>query len=222
MDMQYTAVIFDLDGTLLNTLEDIAEASNQALATCGLPPFPVDRYRDFVGQGVRRLCERIIPAGDNQQRLMEKCLVEFRRAYSANWNVRTRPYDGTDELLEGLASRDVRMAVLSNKPHDFVRKSVEEYFPKVPFQAVLGEGNGIAPKPDPTGAQQIMEQFGLPPHEFLYLGDTPTDMATAIAAGALPVGASWGFRPTKELEAAGARHIIGQPQELLDIVDAEA
>jgi len=217
--MQYTAVTFDLDGTLLDTLADIAEAGNHALAACGLPTHPVDRYRDWVGKGLRRLCEQVIPPGDDWQRMTEKCIGEFRRAYGEAWNVRTRAYDGVEELLDALAALNVPMAVLSNKPHDFVQACVDEFFPHVPFGAVLGEGDGVPPKPDPTGTRMIVERFGVPAEQFVYLGDTPTDMATAAAAGMLPVGVSWGFRPVEELESAGARHIIGEPRELIALME---
>ena len=216
--MPYPAVIFDLDGTLLDTLADIAESSNRVLASHGLRTFPVDDYRQWVGQGLRRLLERVVPPGEEQERMIAACIREFREVYSREWNVRTRPYPGVLELLGLLGSRGVRMAVLSNKPHEFARRCVEHYFADARFEAVLGEGNGIPPKPDPTGARMIIEQTGLPPEEFVYLGDTPTDVATAIAAGVLPVGVTWGFRPREELEAAGARYLIERPGELVELL----
>lgn len=217
--MPYSAVIFDLDGTLLDTLADIAESGNRVLGSHGLRTFEVDDYRQFVGQGLRRLLERVIPPGKEQEPLIETCIREFREVYSREWNVRTRPYPGVLELLGRLGSQGVRMAVLSNKPHDFARRCVEHYFADTPFAAVLGEGNGVPPKPDPTGARMIIDRIGLPPEELVYLGDTPTDMATAIAAGTLPVGALWGFRPREELEASGARHLIERPAELIGVLE---
>jgi phosphoglycolate phosphatase len=217
--MPYSAVIFDLDGTLLDTLADIAESANRVLASHGLCTLPVDDYRQFVGQGLRRLLERVIPPGDEQEPLIRTCTREFRGVYSREWNVRTRPYPGVLELLGRLTSQGVPMAVLSNKPHEFARRCVEHYFPETPFEAVLGEGNGIPPKPDPTGARMIIEQIGLTPEEFVYLGDTPTDMATAIAVGTLPVGVLWGFRPREELEAAGAELLIERPGELIAVLE---
>jgi phosphoglycolate phosphatase len=222
MNVPYSAVIFDLDGTLLDTLADIAESSNRVLASHGLPTFPVDDYRQFVGQGLRRLLERVIPAGDEQEPLIQTCSREFREVYSREWNVRTRPYPGVLELVELLRSRGIRMAVLSNKPHEFTQRCVEHYLAGTPFEVVLGEGNGIPPKPDPTGARRVIEQIGLAPEKFVYLGDTSTDMATAIAAGTLPVGALWGFRPREELEAAGAKHLIERPGELIEIMEGNA
>jgi len=216
--MPYPAVIFDLDGTLLDTLADIAESSNRVLASHGLRTFPVDDYRQWVGQGLRRLLERVVPPGEEQERMIAACIREFREVYSREWNVRTRPYPGVLELLGLLGSRGVRMAVLSNKPHEFARRCVEHYFADARFEAVLGEGNGIPPKPDPTGARMIIDRVGLAPEEFVYLGDTPTDVATAIAAGVLPVGVTWGFRPREELEAAGARYLIERPGELVELL----
>jgi len=211
--MPYSAVIFDLDGTLLDTLADIAESGNRVLASHSLRTFPVDDYRQWVGQGLRRLLERVIPPGGEQEPLIETCIREFREVYSREWNVRTRPYPGVLELLGRLASQGVRMAVLSNKPHEFARRCVEHYFPDTPFEAVLGEVGGIPPKPDPTGARMIIDRIGLPPEEFVYLGDT---------AGTLPVGALWGFRPREELEASGARHLIERPGELVGVLESEA
>jgi len=123
--MPYPAVIFDLDGTLLDTLADIAESSNRVLASHGLRTFPVDDYRQWVGQGLRRLLERVVPPGEEQERMIAACIREFREVYSREWNVRTRPYPGVLELLGLLGSRGVRMAVLSNKPHEFARRCVQ-------------------------------------------------------------------------------------------------
>jgi phosphoglycolate phosphatase len=213
--MPCRAVLFDLDGTLLDTLEDLAHAANAALSACGHPTHSVPAYRMLVGAGVRKLFERALPSGRVTPAEIERCAAVFREAYGKGWNIRTRPYDGIDDMLEQVAQRGLAMAVLSNKPDDFTQTCVREYFPDVPFALVLGEKPGVPPKPDPTGARHIVAVLGISPEEFLYLGDTSIDMETARLAGMRPVGALWGFRSQEELVAAGAEIVLEQPRDFI-------
>jgi phosphoglycolate phosphatase len=217
--MQFPAVIFDLDGTLLDTLADIADSVNRVLADRGCPTYPVDAYRHFVGEGAARLFERALPADRRRPEVVAECLHAFREAYAGNWNVRTRPYDGVPELLDGLTARAVRMAVLSNKPDRFTRLCVEEYLSRWRFEVVFGQREGVPRKPDPTGALEIASRLGVAAERFVYLGDSATDVRTARSARMRAVGAAWGFRPAEELEAAGAEVIIERPVEFLATVD---
>lgn len=214
--MPYRAIVFDLDGTLLNTLDDIADGANAVLAEGGYPTHPVDAYRYFIGNGVATLFERALPEDDRRPSIIRACVEGFRQVYERHWDVKTHLYDGVAELLDALVTRDVRMAVLSNKPHSFTRKSVGRYLSRWPLSPVLGQRDGIPHKPDPAGALEIADELGVAPTEFLYLGDTATDMETARAAGMFAVGALWGFRPEEELREAGAAALIAGPLELLN------
>lgn len=216
--MKIQAVIFDLDGTLLNTLEDIAESANRVLQRAGLPVHPVDSYRYFVGEGLQRLIERIIPEDDRNNEKVQTLVADFRLDYSNNWKVKTGPYKGIDTLLDGLVAQGLKLAVFSNKPHEFTLVCVRDFFADWPFEAVLGQQEGRARKPDPAGAFIIAEQLGMKPSEILYLGDTATDMKTAGAAGMVPVGALWGFRTEKELQESGAAFIVKNPLQVLDLL----
>lgn len=216
--MAIRAVLFDLDGTLLDTLDDIGGAMNLVLADHGLPQYPLSRYRWFVGDGAEVLVRRALPAGQATEALVRQCLADFRTAYAQCWNVRTKPYPGIPELLDALTERGMGMAVLSNKPHEFTVRCVDTYLPRWRFAAVFGEEPGRLRKPDPAGALEIAQCLNVPPRDIVYLGDTATDMQTARAAGMLPVGALWGFRPASELLAAGARHLIETPAGLLDLL----
>jgi phosphoglycolate phosphatase len=213
--MDYSAIIFDLDGTLLDTLADIAEAANRVLVQRGFAPHPLDSYRQFVGEGVRVLFERSLPHEACSDEVLAACGEDFRQVYAQCWNVQTRPYDGIEDLLSLLVTRGVRLAVLSNKPDVFTKSCVREYFPQFPFEAVLGQRDGTPRKPDPAGAREIAATMDLAPDRFLYLGDTAVDMQTALAAGMFPVGALWGFRPLSELLSGGARVVIERPAALL-------
>jgi len=207
--------MFDLDGTLLDTLADIGEAANRVLVQRGFAPHPLDSYRYFVGEGLRVLIERSVPGGTCSDELLAAYAEEFRQAYAESWNVHTRPYEGIEELLSALVARGVRLAVLSNKPDAFTKSCVEEYLARFPFEWVLGQRDGTPRKPDPAGALEIAAAMDLPPGRFLYLGDTAVDMQTALAAGMFPVGALWGFRPLSELQSGGAQAVIERPGELL-------
>lgn len=214
--MRFDAVIFDLDGTLADTLGDIAASANEALRRKGFPVHPVGAYRAFVGDGVIRLAERILPV-EALGRVPE--LVEaFERLYREHYLDTTRLYDGIPALLDSLRARGLPMAVLSNKPDPFVRDTVHALIGAGVFAIVLGACDDVRPKPDPGGALRIAADLGAAPARALYLGDTPTDMRTAVAAGMEPVGVAWGFRPREELLAAGAGCLVERPADVLDLL----
>ncbi len=213
------AVIFDLDGTLLDTLEDLADSGNAALAECGFATHPLDAYRHFVGDGVEMLVRRILPDDKRDKETMLRVGAEYRRQYTARWTAKTKPYDGICDMLDELTERKIRMAVLSNKPDDFTQQCVSEFLGNYPFDPVLGHHEGIVRKPDPAGALQIAADWQLSPGEIVYVGDTATDMQTAMAAGMYAVGVLWGFRDEQELCANGAQLIIKHPGELFDVLN---
>jgi phosphoglycolate phosphatase len=213
------AVLFDLDGTLLDTLDDLADSMNAVLEAEGLPPHPVDAYRYFVGEGVETLVRRALPGGTHDGVVVERCVRAMRNEYAARMMNRTRPYKGVEALLDGLERWGVPKAVLSNKPDDSVRLLVNDLLGRWSFAAVRGAGAGFARKPDPAGALDIARALGVPPAEFVSLGDSGTDMRTARAAGMYPVGALWGFRGEAELRENGAQQVIAAPQELLSILN---
>jgi phosphoglycolate phosphatase len=216
--MTLSAVIFDLDGTLLDTLADIGHAANQVLQLQGFAPHPVEAYVDFIGEGVQVLFSRALPEGAATSERLSQCAEGFREAYNRHWNVHTKPYAGICPLLDELSRRGVRQAVLSNKPHAFTVKCVEHQLPDHNFEVIFGQREGIARKPDPTAAFEIAHQMHLPTEAFALLGDTGVDMQTARAAGMLPVGALWGFRGEDELVEGGARHVIQTPEEFLRLM----
>ena len=216
--MRYKAILFDLDGTLLDTLEDLATAANRALGTLGLPAHPTDAYRVFVGDGLRTLAERILPGEQRSAAQVDALVAAFEREYSRTWNERTAPYAGVPEMLDRLTAGGSRLSVLSNKPDAFTRLCVEQLLPHWTFAPLYGQRPGVPRKPDPAAALAIAVELGLDPAEVLYLGDTATDMHTARAAGMAAVGVLWGFRSADELHAAGARHLITHPGELAPLL----
>lgn len=211
------AVLFDLDGTLLDTLQDIADACNAALSRHGFQPHPLDSYRYFVGDGVPVLVSRTVPAQQHTGETLASVAATYREEYQRRWNATTTLYPGIAELLDGLTLRGIPMAVLSNKPDDFTHRCVAEFLSRWTFSIVQGASKAFPPKPDPSGACHIARTLHLPPDQFHYLGDTSTDMRTAVAAGMFPVGVLWGFRKAEELKAAGARLLISDPRELLEL-----
>lgn len=212
------AVIFDLDGTLLDTLEDIADSLNRVLENRGRPPHPIDSYRYFVGSGAEELVWRALSEEERTRETIAECVEGFRAEYRSGWNVKTRPYPGITKMLERLREEKIPSAVLSNKPQEFTLLSVKEYFPGYPFAAVIGQREGVPLKPDPSGAREIGRIFGLPAREILFLGDTGVDMETARRAGNFPAGASWGFRLVEELRESGAEVIIDRPGEIFRLL----
>lgn len=217
--MPFKAVIFDLDGTLLDTLEDLASAANRVLERNGFPTHDKDAYRYMVGDGAVVLMRRALPEDGRNDVTIFDCVQAFRAEYERGWKIKTRPYDGVAEMLDALAAHGVKMAVLSNKPDDFTRRCVTEYFPQWTFDLVLGQRDTVPLKPDPSGATEISRFLNILPSQFVYLGDTAIDMKTAVAAGMYPVGALWGFRSGQELLENGARLLIKRPPELLHLLD---
>ena len=215
---KFEAVIFDLDGTLLDTLDDIADAANNVLAREGFATHPVDAYRYFIGDGVRQLVARSLPEDRRDDDTIDRLREAYRHEYSRQWNVKTRPFDGVAELLNACTERGVKMAVLSNKPEDFVKLCVAEYFAAWPIDPVLGDHPDRPRKPDPTAALAIARGFGVAPASVLFVGDSAIDIETAIAAGMQAIGVPWGFRPRAELEDAGARSILTTPQDLIELI----
>ena len=216
--MSFQAAIFDLDGTLLDTLDDLADSANAMLETQGFPTHPVSAYRHFVGDGVRVLIERILPKDALDEATIETCMAVYRAAYAERWNAKTRPYPGIPEMLDELVERGIRLAVLSNKPHEFTERCIAEFVGKWPWEVVFGMRDGVPKKPNPAGALQILEKLEITPESCLYLGDTDTDMQTAKNAGLHAVGVTWGFRERDELVANGAQTLIDHPSELMSLL----
>jgi phosphoglycolate phosphatase len=218
--MNYEAVLFDLDGTLLDTLDDLGDSMNAALAARGYATHPIASYTSFVGDGVQNLVRRSLPADAAADDAIVNELVPLMRGeYSRRWAAKTRPYDGIPGLLDGLVSRGLRMAVLSNKPHPATVEVVAHFFARWPFAATLGARPGVPIKPDAGAALEVSRLLGIPPAKFLYLGDTNTDMQTAVAAGMFAVGVLWGFRSEEELRVSGAQVIVAHPLDVLSLLE---
>ena len=212
------AVIFDLDGTLLDTIDDIADSMNYVLAGHGLPQHSVAEYKLFVGDGAVNLVKRSVAGAGLAGDEISPLVAEYNSEYSARQADKTKPYVGIPELLEALVAIGVHVAVLSNKPQEATLGVMAHYFPEVTFGAIIGQREGFPIKPDPAGALEILEILHLPREEVLYIGDTATDMQTATAAGIKAVGALWGFRERRELEDNGAKVFANEPMDILKIL----
>ncbi|HEX8819206.1 MAG TPA: HAD family hydrolase [Archangium sp.] len=211
--MHLRAALFDLDGTLVDSLHDIAAAMNHALAQHGLPVHPLPAYRHFVGEGVRVMVARAVPA--DREDAQAGVMASYKAFYAEHLLDRTRPYPGVLEVLSRLAGEGVKLAVLSNKPDAATRQLVGALLPDVPFGAVYGERAEVPRKPDPTAALGIAAELGVEPGDCAFVGDTAVDMTTARGAGMYGVGVTWGFRGVEELQAHGARALAHTADELL-------
>jgi phosphoglycolate phosphatase len=216
--MKFNAVLFDLDGTLLDTLEDLADSMNNVLNRFGFPGHAVEAYKYFVGDGMENLARRALPENHRDEATVARCVAAMREEYGTRWAEKTHPYQGIPELLDALTARGIKMAVLSNKPDDFTKVIVTRLLPHWRFELVVGARPSMPKKPDPAAAVELAERLGIPPRGFLYLGDTNTDMQTAGAAGMYPVGVLWGFRTADELTASGAKVLIEHPTDLLELL----
>lgn len=212
------AVIFDLDGTLLNTLEDLANASNFALRSCGYNEHPIKDYIRFVGSGRYILMKRILPEEDkNNEEAIEKVLKLFDEYYGEHMHDTTKPYDGIYELIKELKIKNIKLAVVSNKPDEFAGETVNRYFGN-DFAITYGQRPNHAVKPDPKTVYEVMEYLNVTKEECIYVGDSDVDMKTAQNAGVKSIGVAWGFRGEEELKSAGADYIIRTPQELVNLL----
>lgn len=216
--MRYQAVLFDLDGTLLDTLEDLAVAANRVLTRQGLPSHPVDAFRTFVGDGLLALVERILPEDLRTPAMIQESATAFEEEYARNWHEHSQPYPGIANLLDRLTTAGLRMSILSNKPDAFTRLCVQQLLPQWTFEPLLGQRPGVPKKPDPGAALEIARLLGLAPTDILYVGDSGVDMRTARSAGMDAAGVLWGFRDAGELRQAGAHHLIARPEELLPLI----
>lgn len=209
------AVLFDLDGTLTDTIDDIADAMNLALRTHGLPEHPTDAYKYMVGNGARKLAERAV---GNRQDCLEVVLDAYQKQYETHNAVKTHAYPGITELLQALNERGLKVCVLSNKPDADTQNVVHHYFPTIKFDAIQGQKESIPVKPDPAGAIMIARKLGTDPSDFAYLGDTYVDMTCARNAGMHPFGVLWGFRTAQELTESGAEVLLESPLDLLKYI----
>lgn len=214
--MKYTTIIFDLDGTLLNTLADLAAATNHALAEHKLPQRTTDEVRLFVGNGIRKLIERAVPA-DTPAELLEKVFASFNKYYKQHCADNTRPYDGVPQLLQQLRAAGCRTAIVSNKADYGVQALAKQYFDGQ-LDAACGERAGIAKKPAPDMLLAIMQQLNAEPASTIYIGDSDTDLDTARNAGVDCIGACWGFRGRAFLEAHGAKLLAENVGDIWELI----
>lgn len=211
------AVIFDLDGTLLNTIDDLANACNYSLTIQGFPTHETEKYKTFVGSGVYKLMERILPIDKRNKDIMDKTLGYFEEYYEQHMVDMTKPYENILETLQKLKTREVKLAVVSNKAHQFTLEVVNKFFGNT-FEIVYGKREGYPIKPNPLSVEEVLFKLEITKEECLYVGDSDIDIETAKNAGVKSVGVIWGFRGKGELEKAGADYLINNPDELLEIL----
>ena len=212
-------VIFDLDGTLLNTYEDIAAATNHALAMYGYPTHPTHVIKSFVGNGINKLFERALPEGHKDMDEVLKIRAAFIPYYNEHGADFTMPFEGIVELLYTLQRLGLKLAVASNKYEQATKALIDTYFPEIEWCAVLGQREGVPTKPDPTIVNEILAAADITDKsELLYVGDSGVDMQTAINAGVDAVGVTWGFRPRAELESFRPMGLIDKAEDLLEFI----
>jgi len=212
--MSDISIIFDLDGTLLDTLEDLAVTVNEVLADHGMAEHNINAYKGFIGDGLTSLIERSVAPGTDQSVVIRMC-DEFKKRYECNWCQHCRPYPGIIDVLQKLQKRQIDCAVLSNKPHEFTLRFVQHYFSQNTFRVIYGQRSGFAKKPAPDIALAIANELGRQPDEMFFVGDSGVDMQTAQNAGMHGIGVLWGFREKEELLRGGAEFLVNKPKELL-------
>ena len=216
MKAKYKGVIFDLDGTLVDTLEDIGASMNKALKFRGFPELQTEEYRDKVGWGIKRLAFLSLPVEARQEETVAQIASDAARFYAGTPLVYSQIYPGMSELVSVLGQKKIKTAVLTNKPDPVAQKVIAGLFPPFSFSMVQGETNGKPRKPDPATVWDLLVELDLTPASVIFAGDSEIDMETAIAAGCFPLGVSWGYRSGEIIMNAGARRIIEKPEELLD------
>ena len=214
-----SAIFFDLDGTLLDSAQDLAEATNAALRAFNLPEHPVHAYKYFVGDGFEMLIQRATPE-DADSALQQGVMQQARELYRQNWAHTSKPYEGIPEMLNELQHRKIPLAVLSNKPHEFTLLTMRHFFPSIHFTCIQGSPPGLRAKPDSALAHVMLQKLGLEAQQVLFMGDTSVDMMTAVNADMFPVGVLWGFRTEEELRRHGARLILHQAEELFEYIES--
>lgn len=213
------ACIFDMDGTVANTINSIAYFANKALLKAGFPEIDTETYKTLVGDGAKVLVERMLDTVGASRERYEEVANEYNSKYHADFLYLTEPYEGILDMISKLKEIGIKVTIFSNKPHDTAIKVSDALFPDGCVDICYGAREGIALKPDPQGAYEILDELGINPEECLYIGDTGTDMQTGKAAGLYTIGVLWGFRGREELEENGADAIIMHPAEILDIVN---
>ncbi len=212
--------IFDLDGTLIDSLADLAEAVNRMLDDNGYPRAPLSVFPKYIGDGVRALVTRALPQQVLEKEDIAARIADYQRHYEKLWHEKTHPYAGMVETLDELGARGMKLAVLSNKPDHFTKLCCAHFFPNIPFAPVLGARDGVPRKPDPHSALEICRELGAAPADCVFVGDSGIDMQTAVNAGMLPVGVRWGFRSEAELRENGARELVSHPDDLVCLISA--
>ena len=217
--MKYDGVICDLDGTLVDTLEDLADAMNRVLSAERAPVHSRATYKLLVGKGIRDLVGRALPPDQRSDETIARCYERMTADYGEHCLVKTHRYDGVAELVSGLRAAGVRLAVLSNKSDELTRRIVESLFDPGDFEVVMGAQPGRPLKPDPAVALLLADRLGVAPGRTVFLGDSGIDMLTAAAAGMIAIGAAWGFRTKNELVETGARAVLDHPPGLLELLE---
>ena len=215
--MKYMIAIFDLDGTILNTLEDLADSTNYALKTCGYPERTMDEVRQFVGNGIRKLMERAVPEGTPVEEI-DRVHETFTAHYKVHCSDKTRPYDGIMELLQNLKKDGCKLAVVSNKADYGVQELCKQYFDGV-FDFAVGEREGIRKKPAPDSVNEVLKTLGCSRDRAVYIGDSDVDIQTAANAQMDHIIVEWGFRDIPFLISKGAKVLVEKPEEILEIVE---
>ena len=216
--MNNKAIIFDLDGTLIDSLEDIAVCMNQVLEELNLPSHQIEDYKYFVGGGISILVDNALDKNTNDE-IKAKVTEKFKIVYDQKLHAKTKPYDGIYELLDELQKLDFKIGILSNKPHEFTIAYAKNLFSKYDMKEVHGQKSHIEKKPDPIAAIQIAQSFNVPCEEVYFVGDTMVDMQTAVNAKMIGIGVLWGFRDEEELMSNGATFVVKHPLDILDIVN---
>ena len=214
----FKGVIFDLDGTLVNSLEDITNAMNTVLQKHNFPTHSVAVCQSFIGHGVRELVVKALPKAYQNEEWINRCFTEMLAVYRENCTIKTKMYAGISDLLDELTARNIKLAVFSNKADKLTKKVVKAVFPDWNFEVVEGLKVEALKKPNPTVALEISKKLDLPVAQFIFVGDTDVDILTATSASMLPVGVVWGYRTKEELLASGAKYILEHPLDLLKIV----
>lgn len=212
------ALIFDLDGTLLDTLDDLSDSMNFALQSLGFPPHSRYEHKTFIGNGVELFATRALPESARNEETIQECVKLINEEYHRRYRIKTLPYSGMTDVLHNLQRLPLPLAVLSNKNDGFTKLIVKDFFPNIHFATVRGSLKDVEKKPHPGAALQIASELKIDPKHILFVGDSGVDMQTARGAGMVPIGVSWGFRPITELQKEGARLIVNEPHELLSFV----